>query len=120
MNHRRQTEGGRKEKTKTTNLSQQGRKKGRPGIFLVLCVCGYHKCFVKILIAIENADSSCPQANCLSSLANVLTQNAPQIFVTASHQTGLDTKSMTRRTILVGVYGRGRSGTNRSWSPAGL
>ena len=29
------------------------------------------------------------------------------LFVTASHQTGLNTKSMTRRSILIGVEGKG-------------
>ena len=43
-----------------------------------------------------------------------------QIFVSVSHQTELTTRSMKRRSILVGVYGRGRSGTSRCSSPAGL
>ena len=42
------------------------------------------------------------------------------IFVSASHLTGLDTRSMTRRSIIVGVMGRERSGTSRGSSPAGL
>ena len=38
------------------------------------------------------------------------------IFVAASHQTGLDTRSMTRRSVIVGVLQRGRSGTSRGSS----
>ena len=40
------------------------------------------------------------------------------IFVTASHQTGLDTRSKARRSIKVGIKGRGRSGTSRESNPA--
>ena len=39
------------------------------------------------------------------------------IFVAASHQTGLDTRSMTRRSTIVGILGEG---TNRGSNPAGL
>ena len=42
------------------------------------------------------------------------------IFVTASHVTELDTRSMTRRLIIVGVSGREWSGTSRRSSPTGL
>ena len=42
------------------------------------------------------------------------------LFVAASHQTGLDTRSMTRRPIIVGIWWRGRSGTSRGSNPAGL
>ena len=42
------------------------------------------------------------------------------IFVTASHQTGLDTRSKARRPIKVGIKGRRRSGTSRDSNPAGL
>ena len=42
------------------------------------------------------------------------------LFVAASHQTGLDTKSKARRPIKVGIKGRGRSGTSRNSNPAGL
>ena len=42
------------------------------------------------------------------------------LFVSASHQTGLDTRSMTRRSIIEDIQGRGRSGTSRGSSPAGL
>ena len=42
------------------------------------------------------------------------------IFVTASHQTGLDTRSKARRPIKVGIKGRGRSETSRDSNPAGL
>ena len=42
------------------------------------------------------------------------------IFVAASHQTRLDTRSKARRPINVGIKGRGRSGTNRDSNPACL
>ena len=42
------------------------------------------------------------------------------LFVAASHQTGLDTRSKARRPFKVGIKGRGRSGTNRDSNPAGL
>ena len=42
------------------------------------------------------------------------------IFVSASHQTGFDIRSMTQRSIIVGVYKRGRSDTSWGWSPAEL
>ena len=40
------------------------------------------------------------------------------IFVAASHQTRLDTRSKARRPIKVGIKGRGRSGTSRDSNPA--
>ena len=42
------------------------------------------------------------------------------LFVAASHQTRLDTRSKARRPIKVGIKGRGRSGTSRDSNPAGL
>ena len=42
------------------------------------------------------------------------------VFVAASHQTWLDTRSKARRPIKVGIKGRGRSGTSRDSSPACL
>ena len=42
------------------------------------------------------------------------------IFVAASHQTRLDTRSKARRPIKVGIKGRGRSGRSRDSSPACL
>ena len=39
-------------------------------------------------------------------------------FVPASHQTGLDTRSIIRRSIIVGIWGRGMSHPSRSSSPA--
>ena len=42
------------------------------------------------------------------------------LFVAASHQTGLDTRSKARSPIKVGIKGRGRSGTSRDSNPAGL
>ena len=43
-----------------------------------------------------------------------------QVFVAASHQTRLDTRSKARRPIKVGIKGRGRSGTSRDSNPACL
>ena len=42
------------------------------------------------------------------------------IFVAASHQTRLDTRSKARRPIKVGIKGRGRSGASRDSNPACL
>ena len=42
------------------------------------------------------------------------------IFVAASHQTRLDTRSKARRPIKVGIKGRGRSGRSRDSNPACL
>ena len=43
-----------------------------------------------------------------------------KVFITASLQTGLDTRSMTWGSIIVGIKGRGRSGTSQGSSLAGL
>ena len=43
-----------------------------------------------------------------------------QVFVAASHQTRLDTRSKARRPIKVGIKGRGRSVTSRDSNPACL
>ena len=40
------------------------------------------------------------------------------VFVAASHQTRLDTRSKARRPIKVGIMGRGRSGRSRDSNPA--
>ena len=40
------------------------------------------------------------------------------LFVAASHQTRLDTRSKARRPIKVGIKGRGRSGRSRDSNPA--
>ena len=45
---------------------------------------------------------------------------ASRVFVAASHQTRLDTRSKARRPIKVGIKGRGRSGTSRDSNPACL
>ena len=42
------------------------------------------------------------------------------VFVAASHQTRLDTRSKARRPIKVGIKGRGRSGTSRDSDPTCL
>ena len=42
------------------------------------------------------------------------------IFVAASHQTGLDTRSKARRPIKVRIKGKGRLGISRDSNPAGL
>ena len=41
-----------------------------------------------------------------------------KVFVAASHQTRLDTRSKARRPIKVGIKGRGRSGRSRDSNPA--
>ena len=46
--------------------------------------------------------------------------NFRRVFVAASHQTRLDTRSKARRPIKVGIKGRGRSGTSRDSNPACL
>ena len=43
-----------------------------------------------------------------------------KLFVVASLQTGLDIRLKARRTIKVGIFARGRSGTSRDSNPAGL
>ena len=48
------------------------------------------------------------------------TPRARRVFVAASHQTRLDTRSKARRPIKVGIKGRGRSGTSRDSNPACL
>ena len=56
-----------------------------------------------------------------SSLSNADSTDFPDpIFVAASHQTRLDTRSKARRPIKVGIKGRGRSGTSRDSNPACL
>ena len=45
---------------------------------------------------------------------------ARHVFVAASHQTRLDTRSKVRRPIKVGIKGRGRSGRSRDSNPACL
>ena len=47
-------------------------------------------------------------------------RNIMPIFVAASHQTRLDTRSKARRPIKVGIKGRGRSGRSRDSNPACL
>ena len=45
-------------------------------------------------------------------------QERAVVFVAASHQTRLDTRSKARRPIKVGIKGRGRSGRSRDSNPA--
>ena len=45
-------------------------------------------------------------------------QERAVVFVAASHQTRLDTRSKGRRPIKVGIKGRGRSGRSRDSNPA--
>ena len=47
-------------------------------------------------------------------------QERAVVFVAASHQTRLDTRSKARRPIKVGIKGRGRSGRSRDSNPACL
>ena len=51
-------------------------------------------------------------------LLNELRQERAVVFVAASHQTRLDTRSKARRPIKVGIKGRGRSGRSRDSNPA--
>ena len=55
-----------------------------------------------------------------SLLLACLARNTSRVFVAASHQTRLDTRSKARRPIKVGIKGRGRSGTSRDSNPACL
>ena len=50
----------------------------------------------------------------LNVFSDTPSSNWYQIFVSVFHQTGLDTRSMTRRSILVGVKG----GLGRAWAEA--
>ena len=63
-----------------------------------------------------------PQHNCHQTLTKSLAAAAMimPIFVAASHQTRLDTRSKARRPIKVGIRGRGRSGRSRDSNPACL
>ena len=56
----------------------------------------------------------------MSSAMHRFRESPRGLFVAASHQTGLDTRSKARRPIKVGIKGRGRSGTSRDSNPAGL
>ena len=60
--------------------------------------------------------------NKLKDLSTVVSNrlNWETIFVSATHQTGLGTRSLTRRSIMMRIYRRWRSGTSRGSSPAGL
>ena len=51
---------------------------------------------------------------------NIYRVNTGSLFVAASHQTGLDTRSKARRPIKVGIKGRGKLGTSWDSNPAGL
>ena len=53
-------------------------------------------------------------------LTHNLSYETCRVFVAASHQTRLDTRSKARRPIKVGIKGRGRSGTSRDSNPACL
>ena len=61
-----------------------------------------------------------PSAYGVKCLGEVYNNSVPLIFVAASHQTGLDTRSKARRPIKAGIKGRGRSGTSRDSNTAGL
>ena len=56
----------------------------------------------------------------LNSCSVSISYDDNHIFVAASHQTRLDTRSKARRPIKVGIKGRGRSGTSRDSNPACL
>ena len=65
--------------------------------------------------ALNHSRSRAPHHRTQKSFA----RSAP-IFVAASHQTRLDTRSKARRPIKVGIKGRGRSGRSRDSNPACL
>ena len=54
------------------------------------------------------------------ALRQFLTLPIDHVFVAASHQTRLDTRSKARRPIKVGIKGRRRSGRSRDSNPACL
>ena len=54
------------------------------------------------------------------SAPSLLLVSRCHVFVAASHQTRLDTRSKARRPIKVGIKGRGRSGRSRDSNPACL
>ena len=56
--------------------------------------------------------------HCTYRLCNFFSRSWCHVFVAASHQTRLDTRSKARRPIKVGIKGRGRSGTSRDSNPA--
>ena len=54
----------------------------------------------------------------LTEKYSIIKVRPSHIFVAASHQTRLDTRSKARRPIKVGIKGRGRSGRSRDSNPA--
>ena len=62
---------------------------------------------------------SCPSGG-VGNYVRLFWNYYSHIFVAASHQTRLDTRSKARRPIKVGIKGRGRSGTSRDSNPACL
>ena len=61
-----------------------------------------------------------PKLGAYSAQSLLLVSSTHPIFVAASHQTRLDTRSKARRPVKVGIKGRGRSGTSRDSNPACL
>ena len=69
-----------------------------------------HKC-------IQVSEEGFLGSTCMKTAKYLLQLQLP-IFVAASHQTRLDTRSKARRPIKVGIKGRGRSGTSQDSNPA--
>ena len=65
---------------------------------------------------LKNVGSNIEQV--LAATQTVQPKGREAIFVVASHQTRLDTRSKARSPIKVGIKGRGRSGTSRDSNPA--
>ena len=61
-----------------------------------------------------------PDTKCQNRPRGAKKPGACPVFVAASHQTRLDTRSKARRPIKVGIKGRGRSGRSRDSNPACL
>ena len=82
-------------------------------IFVCVCVYNHHP----NIVLLAWISLTLPRH---SSLSSIVSGRSFRLFVAASHQTGLDTRSKARRPIKVGIKGRGRSGTSRDSNPAGL
>ena len=59
-----------------------------------------------------------PEGSLVETRCLIKAPKSAIVFVPASHQTRLDTRSKARRPIKVGIKGRGRSGTSRDSNPA--
>ena len=70
--------------------------------------------------ALNHSRSRAPHHRAQKNATQDKSREHAVVFVAASHQTRLDTRSKARRPIKVGIKGRGRSGTNRDSNPACL